>query len=527
MATINPEDIEWDDSIDPNGYSGTFRWKKSKVLPQMPSFSMTIPSSNNQNNKQHTLPFLFQEGKGGWKDYFISRASSSSMNTLSMLNYAHSDLSLIDCLSFPLSIVHFLSSVDLGLKYDIDNQYEKIRIVCIGCSEKAEERVLRETNCFHELVWCLPHFLEIELWLVGPEISTTTTTTTTTSGSSTTSSNDFLSDYEIKDEEGISHKMSNHLFQGNVTSFIRTHPECLQGSTVMIGFNCGFGNFENPLPRKYDLFLSWLRDLIFLTGSQLPLGFFCANDYADLKGEVAIMHNLLGAQFINHPSENPYSFASTLIPPGAKVETQYSRGNSFFYAVQGSVSNRRSPLLRRSDLGPSLIPLLLSCLSGDDQTSSINVQRGSLTLQVHAHPVDNTAATIAAITIDPERKQQDVFPVEEIRKNNEDVRATTTAESAESHISHLVEKETLNVDQHLDGNTLIVQISLAHSEYNKTSLRQASLDLHSSGTFLRLNHAGHVHTINLHQPVIASTALSLTASYMKKSNKLKLKLVIA
>eukprot|EP00981_Chlorochromonas_danica_P000412 scaffold96_cov167-Ochromonas_danica.AAC.19 len=444
MATINPEDIEWDDSIDPNGYSGTFRWKKSKVLPQMPSFSMTIPSSNNQNNKQHTLPFLFQEGKGGWKDYFISRASS----------------------------------------------------------KKAEERVLRETNCFHELVWCLPHFLEIELWLVGPEISTTTTTTTTTSGSSTTSSNDFLSDYEIKDEEGISHKMSNHLFQGNVTSFIRTHPECLQGSTVMIGFNCGFG-------------------------SQLPLGFFCANDYADLKGEVAIMHNLLGAQFINHPSENPYSFASTLIPPGAKVETQYSRGNSFFYAVQGSVSNRRSPLLRRSDLGPSLIPLLLSCLSGDDQTSSINVQRGSLTLQVHAHPVDNTAATIAAITIDPERKQQDVFPVEEIRKNNEDVRATTTAESAESHISHLVEKETLNVDQHLDGNTLIVQISLAHSEYNKTSLRQASLDLHSSGTFLRLNHAGHVHTINLHQPVIASTALSLTASYMKKSNKLKLKLVIA
>lgn len=108
----------------------------------------------------------------------------------------------------------------------------------------------------------------------------------------------------------------------------------------MFGFNCGFGNFENPMPKKFDLLLSWISDLFFLTGTQLPLFFTCANHYADVSGEISIMYHILGASLILLPQENPFSFASTLIPPKTKwaskgeEPTEFSRGNSYFYGVQ-------------------------------------------------------------------------------------------------------------------------------------------------------------------------------------------------
>ena len=73
------------------------------------------------------------------------------------------------------------------------------------------------------------------------------------------------------------------------------------------------------------------------------------------------MHKILGANFIQPPSENAFSYASTLIAPEAEAKAMvdgrrakkaqpdepgqgYSRGNSFWYAVQGSDKLRRSKL---------------------------------------------------------------------------------------------------------------------------------------------------------------------------------------
>ena len=73
---------------------------------------------------------------------------------------------------------------------------------------------------------------------------------------------------------------------------------------------------QNPESRRYELLRSWLPDLQFLTATSLPLLFTCANDYADLTGETAILGQLLGARFIVRPQENPFSYASTMVPPG-------------------------------------------------------------------------------------------------------------------------------------------------------------------------------------------------------------------
>lgn len=133
-------------------------------------------------------------------------------------------------------------------------------------------------------------------------------------------------------------------------NFFRDRTQLLSELCVVIGFNCGFGNFANPLPRRYDLLLDWLADLYFLTGTQLPLVFTCANDHEDVAGESQVMQKLMGAQYLIPPFENPVGFASTFI--SSEGETNYSRGNSFIYAVQGSIRERRKALnlsKRKSD----------------------------------------------------------------------------------------------------------------------------------------------------------------------------------
>ena len=85
---------------------------------------------------------------------------------------------------------------------------------------------------------------------------------------------------------------------------------------ICIIFMCMYVCVEqNPEKKRYDLLKSWFPDLQFLTATSLPLLFTCANDYADLLGETVIMRHILGARFVLLPQENPFSFASTMVPP--------------------------------------------------------------------------------------------------------------------------------------------------------------------------------------------------------------------
>jgi hypothetical protein len=295
-------DLDLDGSSEDGYMSGTFRWKKTKKLLSMPKRSAPAPA-----------PLVITKG---WMDYLMSRGTSDQ-ETYELISQAKSDLSLIDCLSTPLSIASLCQKAGI---YDAKRPLEALHIVCVGTSSKAEGRVLNETNCFTELSYIFSSIADIHLHLVGPEMDTTS-----------------LRPRQLAGNLRVSE------YRGTSKDFFRQAPLLLLGSsTVVIGINCGFGNWENPLPVRFNLLMQWLPDLYFLTGTRLPLLFTCANDYADLSGEVAVMQHVMGSSFLVTPGRNSLSYASTLVPPGETAGADdYSCGNSFIYGVQGHDKSRR------------------------------------------------------------------------------------------------------------------------------------------------------------------------------------------
>jgi len=278
-----------------------------------------------------------------------------------MMDLARADMSLIDCLSSPLTIAQ--KCFELNIVSD-EIYLDKLVILCTGASAKAEERILRETNCWHELRHCfaLENVAHIELWLIGPEIS--------------------ASDSPYRgSKHALGDGLSFHLFRGTNSEFFRQYPARLNGADaagqsvdcVVVGLNCGFGNWENHRgsDRQFGLLYDWLADLYLLSSLRFPLVFTCANDYADVAGETLVMSSVLGMSFVSLPAENHFSFASTLVTElpvtaasgrAAGAEAQgYSRGNSFVYVVQGPGDKARRAKLNlrdRSECLRTLVPLL-------------------------------------------------------------------------------------------------------------------------------------------------------------------------
>eukprot|EP01041_Mallomonas_annulata_P004553 gene4553-9033_t len=305
---------------DGDGYSGTFRWKATKKLGEMPLFS----------------PLCRLDVCSGWMKYFLSRCPTDS-EQIQLVMKVQKDLSIIDCLSFPVTISHMIHA--LNIKNYINGN---ITIVCIGSSSKAEGRTYLETNVWNELSYYLGSTVNVSVWLVGPEMTTLASTPlppATATATATTSTRS-------------SSPLDVRQFRGTAIHFFRLHKELLHESTIVVGLNCGFGNWDNPAPVRYDLLRSWLPDLYFLTATSLPLLFTCANEKVDLVGEIRVMTHILGANFISQPTENPFSFASTMVPPNARpdvIESEYYRGNSHWYAVQGHDRSRRRLIdVRRS-----------------------------------------------------------------------------------------------------------------------------------------------------------------------------------
>lgn len=244
-------------------------------------------------------------------------------DALELMVKAQQDLSLVDCLSTPLTICYCMDKLKMKPILNIP----ELNIVCIGVSTKAEGRVFTETNCWNEFIYFLGYKKQlVHIWFVGPEM-------------------DEVDCNPINENNHV--PLIFHCFKGTVIEFFRCQISLLRSPTIVVGVNCGFGNWENFGSQRFDLLQSWLPDLYFLTSTSLPLFFTCANDYADLQGEIKVMYHILGAKFVARGEENPFSYASTFIPPekdptsSAGTESNYSRGNSFWYAVQGFDRNRR------------------------------------------------------------------------------------------------------------------------------------------------------------------------------------------
>lgn len=302
-----PEQQHADLKLDTRGdgmYSGSFRWLESKQFPRLPAFSSVTTAE---------LPLGVDLGQG-WNSYLKTRGSN-------LVSVATKDPSCLDALSFPISFVHVAHQ--LGLLRQ--TSHETTRILVLGATRKAEQRIWMITDYWSEIAHCFPQ-QQIVLWFIGPEVDSNCATT----------------------KRCLPKSMHVQHFRGTFRSFQDTQAgaDCTPTNTILIAYNAGFGNFVDS--NRHDLLFSWLPDLYAIADSNLPAVFTCANDYADMNGEFAVQSRIIGSKMLLLPQQNPFSAASHLHEEG-KRETSWSRANSFLYAIRGSDTNRRF-LLKVGDL---------------------------------------------------------------------------------------------------------------------------------------------------------------------------------
>ncbi|KAE9340396.1 hypothetical protein PF008_g11143 [Phytophthora fragariae] len=251
--------------LDPRGdgmYSGTFCWLESKAFPQLPPF-----------------PVRGVDFAGGWGEFLASRSCPS--DHVDLVATATYDPSMLDALSFPITLLYVAQLLQLCTG-------SELRVLVVGASQKAEQRVWRITSYWNEVAAFFAK-KSVTLFFIGPE-----------------------------DSQAFS--------------------DCTPETSVIVGYNTGFGNFVDS--RRHELLFSWLPDLYRIADSRIPAIFTCANDYADMNGEFAVQSRVIGAEMLLLPKQNPFSAASHLHEEGQR-DVAWSRGSSFLYVVRGVDMTRR------------------------------------------------------------------------------------------------------------------------------------------------------------------------------------------
>jgi len=284
-------DAEADDGSSP----GTFRWPRNKQLPTLPPL---------QEGSSLELPSILSDG--GWEHYLTARGGEA------MVASARAGPALLDGLSFPLSLAWVLST-GRAAKWRKEFCSADLHIIVLGATAKAEVRLFLETQYWLELERLLAGRCCPRLWFVGPEVD-----------SVSSSHNSYI------------HRLSPPCAK----RFFEARPALTPENSVCAVFNGGFGNFVAS--GQDSLLWSWLPDLWFLSERGFLCAFFCANDYADLRGEVAVHRTLLGSRFVMAPRRNPFSMATVFSgEAGGDGANEWFCGNSFVYATCGCDADAR------------------------------------------------------------------------------------------------------------------------------------------------------------------------------------------
>ncbi|KAG7391533.1 hypothetical protein PHYPSEUDO_004603 [Phytophthora pseudosyringae] len=281
--------------LDPRGdgmYSGTFRWLESKAFPHLPPF-----------------PQRSVDLSAGWKEFLASRSCPS--DHVDLVATATNDPSMLDALSFPVTLLHAMQLLGLCTG-------PELRVLVVGASQKAEQRVWRITNYWNEI----PAFYakaKVTIVFIGPEV-------------------------DERDADRVKDNLPENLtalhFKGTFGDFqdSQLFSDCAPETSVIVGYNTGFGNFVDS--QRHELLFSWLPDLYRIAASRIPAIFTCANDYADMNGEFAVQSRVIGANMLLLPRQNPFSAASHFHEEEQR-DTAWSRGSSFMYVVRGVDTSRR------------------------------------------------------------------------------------------------------------------------------------------------------------------------------------------
>lgn len=221
------------------------------------------------------------------------------------------DGSLIDGLSYPLSLVHALRLLGARAPQHVPALAgARLRVVVAGASVKVEERLLRETDYWLELAHLLPEVAHVELILVGPEVSA--------AGAAA----------GVRE---LGARVSARCHRGRLGDVLAS---CSPADTVVFGCNTGCGSGIG------ELMWSWTPELLRIAAEGFLAVFTCANDYSDLRGEVNLL-KLLKCRTVLPPLKNPFEAATVVKEPGetrdedGDLRVEWSRSSAYVYAVRG------------------------------------------------------------------------------------------------------------------------------------------------------------------------------------------------
>lgn len=300
---------------------GTFRWRSGKKFVDLPRWSAAASAAAAAPRKL------------GWDAWLRSRCPAGPDAAVAG---ATSDLSMIDGLSFPLTVMFGLRRLGLApgdLRQAGYTTGLVLRIVVAGATASAEQRLVHDSGYWAELGLAYSEWT-VELIFVGPECDP-----------------NFLA----RRAPRLASNMTSSALRSSVAALLQARPELCRwdpGSksspaaiTVIMGYNPGFGSGSAALMR------SWAPDLQQIAASGLPCIFSQANDYSDVRGELAVLRHVVGARWVSAPMRNPFHMATTTTsgPANATDGRGWSCGNSFLYAIQGFAGGQAGPKLNLAD----------------------------------------------------------------------------------------------------------------------------------------------------------------------------------
>eukprot|EP00752_Nemacystus_decipiens_P002789 g2605.t1 len=331
------------------GCTESFRWDNSEKAPVLPPMEETRKRGASITSVIGGHPFFFRQPRqqdqpfsvqlhsalnGGWRSYFNWRCNGDD----ALVESASKSKTLKDGLSGPLTIANLI------IQWMIKSPQEKARrrapdpletdeplhIVVIGATAVYEEKLLRESDYWDELLAIFSR-RKVRLYLTGPEMSG--------KDGQFKRKNPGAEDREQRKEDG-SHvecwkttAVDFFLKKGRLELFQKE-------DTVVVGLNCGFGvaarRMLNTAAAKQDLasnqvLWSWIPTLHFIAALELPL-MVTACDYQDAFFTRMVLQFAVGMYNVQEIAISQTPFESSISQPAPEKEV---KANAYLTIVQG------------------------------------------------------------------------------------------------------------------------------------------------------------------------------------------------
>ena len=167
-----------------------------------------------------------------------------------------------------------------------------LTVIIAGASQFTEQYLLDHTKYWEEVTVAAPQPRGGDLAFVGPDVQRRRSSSRSSSSTSSSSSSSSTSGLRR-----LSPSLTASVHDETVRAYLARLPS--SAPAMLMGFNTGMGGGGGALAR------GWSADLVdVLRRSGVPAVFTAANDYADLRGELAVF-KALGARFTLPPRSNP------------------------------------------------------------------------------------------------------------------------------------------------------------------------------------------------------------------------------